>query len=97
MNLIFRIFVYLLLIIPANSLKSQNLSDVNQILQEADFNIRIGNWEKAIMQFDNAIQMDVNNAEPYVKRAMLLEKIGRYNEATKDYNEAIRINPYAFH
>ena len=47
----------------------------------------------ALRQLDLAIEMDPSSAENRLVRAMLLEELGREDDALSDYDEALRLEP----
>ncbi len=52
-----------------------------------------GEYEKAAVDYDEAIKINPRNALAYVFRAGTLDDLGESDDALKDYAEAIRINP----
>ena len=54
-----------------------------------------GNFENAILSYDNAVAQNPYFAEAYIKRAIAKYRLGRLTEAQQDYAFATRINPYA--
>jgi len=54
-----------------------------------------GQFEEAIMAYDNAIELDPFFAESYVKRGIMKYKMGRLKEAEQDFSKAKSLNPYA--
>jgi tetratricopeptide (TPR) repeat protein len=63
-------------------------------LIQADNFMKQGLVEQAIMAYDNAVAQNPNFAEAYIKRAIAKYRVGRMSEAQRDYQLAIRINPY---
>jgi tetratricopeptide (TPR) repeat protein len=61
---------------------------------QADNLVLQGQFERAIMLYDEALAWDPYDVETLMRRSDLLYKIGRYAEARKDYMTAKRINPY---
>ncbi len=53
-----------------------------------------GDATGAIFSINNALRLEPNEADAYYIRAMAEESLDRYEEAIKDYNHVIRINPY---
>jgi len=49
---------------------------------------------EAIELFSQVIQLDPNHDEAYCLRGTVMYQLERYEEALKDYNRAIQINPY---
>ena len=52
-----------------------------------------GDLDRALQDYNQAIQLDPGNGGAHVDRANVLTKKSRREEAMADYNEAIRINP----
>ncbi|MDQ3102054.1 MAG: tetratricopeptide repeat protein, partial [Bacteroidota bacterium] len=75
------------------SAQVDNRLDANYVIQQGDVALRMGNSEKAYEHYTNAIQMDPAFAEAYMKRASLLMRTGRYNEALQDLDQAYHYNP----
>jgi tetratricopeptide (TPR) repeat protein len=58
-----------------------------------------GDYDHAIQDYDSAIQLNPNYAQPYNNRGVVYQKKGDYDQAIKDFDEAIKLNPdyaYAF-
>jgi tetratricopeptide (TPR) repeat protein len=90
----FPILFILFLIAPIGvSAQADNRLDAIQLLQKGDLALRLGNSEEAYMHYTNAIQLDKAFADAYMKRANLLTRTGRYNEALQDMDIAYELNP----
>jgi tetratricopeptide (TPR) repeat protein len=63
-------------------------------LTQADNLMLLGQYEQAILNYDNAIAQSPEFAESYIRRAMAKYKLSRLTEAQEDYNTATRLNPY---
>ena len=50
-------------------------------------------YEAAISDFDQALQLNPNLADAYYNRGLAYTKLGQYQEAIEDYTEALEINP----
>ena len=68
-----------------------------QLINEGDIALRFGKWDQAILHYTNAVDIDQNIADAYMKRAVLLRKMGRLQESLRDYNQAINLNPYSIY
>lgn len=55
----------------------------------------MGHFEDAIFSYTNAISTDNSYAEAFMKRSSLYQRLGRTTEAKRDYETAIRLNPYS--
>ena len=56
-------------------------------------NLNTGKPEKALEDFNRAIEMDPQKAAGYLGRANTLNIMGRYEECLADYDKALEINP----
>jgi tetratricopeptide (TPR) repeat protein len=52
-----------------------------------------GDLERALQDYNQAIELDPGNAGAYVNRALALARIGESESAMKDYAKAITLNP----
>ena len=52
-----------------------------------------GDFEKALVDYDQAIAFNPKNAGAHVDRALLWEKKGQRDQALRDYAEAVRLDP----
>ncbi len=66
-----------------------------QLIQQGDMQLRMGNSEQALLSYTNAIQKDVAFADAYMKRAMLLSRLGQNTQALADMDRALELNPYS--
>lgn len=55
--------------------------------------IYTGKYEKAIQNFDKAIEVDSHNSGPYFSKGLALTELGRHEEALQAYDKAIEIDP----
>lgn len=84
----------------STSLMAQNIqrSEAARMVQEGDNMVQSGLLESAYFSYTNAITTDHGYADAYMKRSVLLQKLGRTTEARNDYETAMRLNPYSsFH
>lgn len=51
------------------------------------------NYDEALSDYSQSIQVSPNTTETYLKRGSALFFLKRYDEAAADYNEAIKLNP----
>jgi tetratricopeptide (TPR) repeat protein len=56
-------------------------------------NLNRGKTEKALKDFNRAIEIDPNHQDGYMGRADTLNVMGRYEESIPDYNKALEIKP----
>ena len=66
-----------------------------RMVQQGDNLIQMGHFEDAIFSYINAISTDNAYAEAFMKRSSLYQRLGRTTEAKRDYETAIRLNPYS--
>ena len=66
-----------------------------RMVQQGDNLIQMGHFEDAIFSYTNAISTDNAYAEAFMKRSSLYQRLGRTTEAKRDYETAIRLNPYS--
>jgi tetratricopeptide (TPR) repeat protein len=52
-----------------------------------------GNYQDAIADFSQALQIDPNDSDTYYNRGYAHHSLGNYEKAIADYSEAIRLNP----
>jgi protein O-mannosyl-transferase len=60
---------------------------------------RLGNWEKALEDFNSSLRINTDNAKSYSNRANIKIFMQSYKEAIEDFNQAIQIeneNPEYF-
>jgi tetratricopeptide (TPR) repeat protein len=50
-------------------------------------------WDKGIVEFNKAIEINPRYAEAYVYRGLAYAYKSQYDQAISDYNEALEINP----
>lgn len=88
-----------LLAVGTSVLQAQTNARLNAIeqLKNGDRQMVMRNWPLAEQAFANAIQLDIDFAEAYMKRARLYQITGRYQESIKDYDRAISLNPFSEH
>ena len=52
-----------------------------------------GSYEKAILAYENVLQIDPNSSEAWSGKGDALSILGKYNESIQAYDNAIEINP----
>jgi tetratricopeptide (TPR) repeat protein len=62
-------------------------------LSRGDANKSQGNWDQAIIDYDEAIRVEPNYPLIYNNRGLANYNKGVYDQAIADFNEAIRLNP----
>jgi tetratricopeptide (TPR) repeat protein len=63
-------------------------------LVNADNLIQSLQLEAALLEYDNVIQIAPDYVDAYIRRAVLLARMGKIPEAMQDYNKALTIDPY---
>lgn len=53
----------------------------------------MGNYDRAIADYDQAIRLKPNDADSFINRAITYRKKGDYDRAIADYDEAISLKP----
>jgi tetratricopeptide (TPR) repeat protein len=69
--------------------------DIAGRLIEADNLMRKRDFERAIIQYDQAVAQNPSLADIYIRRAIAKQKLGRTSEARADIEHAYLLNPYA--
>jgi tetratricopeptide (TPR) repeat protein len=53
----------------------------------------MGRTDKALEDYDKAIELDSSYAKAYASRGLVFEKMGRFDKAIADYDKVIALNP----
>lgn len=69
------------------------VSDYDDAVLDGVSNLNLNKPEKALENFNRAIEIDPGRADGFVGRANALNTLGRYEESLIDYNKAIEIDP----
>ena len=69
------------------------LSDYEDAVLDGVSNLNLNKPEKALKDFNRAIDIDPSRADAYLGRANTLSTLGRYAEALPDYDRALEIDP----
>jgi serine/threonine protein kinase len=62
-------------------------------LEEGNAFFKLKQYKEAIKAYEEAVQLDPNNAVAYRNKGVALNDLGRYEEAIKAYEEAIQLDP----
>ena len=54
---------------------------------------KLGQYDRAIQDYDEAIRLDPQLAVVYNNRGLAYNELGQYERAIKDFGEAIRLDP----
>jgi tetratricopeptide (TPR) repeat protein len=90
------LLLFFLLVVGCTQAQQSFSNDRSQalfIVSQGDLLMRNGEPEKAIFKYTDAIVSDPNCSEAYMKRASANAKILRWEQAQKDYNVAVSLNP----
>ncbi len=68
-------------------------SDVVEIVERADTHLYAGEWKAAIELYTRALSREPNCVYVLVQRGLALQEENRLNEAIKDYNLALGLDP----
>jgi tetratricopeptide (TPR) repeat protein len=71
-----------------------NAGDPIHRLMHADNLIRSLQLDAALSEYDNIIETVPDYVDAYIRRAILLARMGKIPEAMEDYNRAVAIDPY---
>ncbi len=93
MNKIIVIFFIGLSSFLANAQVNQNYTAVRFYIH-AETLMQTGQFQEAYQYYSNAISADSEYAQAYMKRGIALERMGKYEQALKDYDRALGINPH---
>ena len=73
-----------------------NVNDAIVYFSRGVDNQIIGDDEKAIEDFNSALEIDPNYRDAYFSRGMSYKNIGNYTKAIEDFNSALEIDPNFF-
>jgi len=68
--------------------------DIAGLLINADNLMRKRDFERAIIQYDQAVAQNPSLADIYIRRAIAKQRLGRTSEARADMEHAYLLNPY---
>jgi serine/threonine protein kinase/cytochrome c-type biogenesis protein CcmH/NrfG len=75
------------------SIQGSRSSNYELALRKGRIELYVKNTEAAIEQFELAIELMPQQAEPHVWKGRALEELGRLDEASREHNEAVRLAP----
>ena len=55
--------------------------------------MQVGEYEKAVEDYSQALQVDPNNSYAYYNRGITQDRSGDYEGAIEDFSQAIRLDP----
>ncbi len=70
-------------------------ADTNKAETQSQFGVRMAKmnlWREAMFRFRRAVQIDPDDAQAHNNLAVALEANGNFDEAAKEYREALRLN-----
>ena len=94
---LFLVNISILFLILGSSISGNAQSErqiAKKLMYDGDAKIRGFDFEGALINYSSAISTDPTYADAYMKRASLLQKLGRPTQAINDYDKAIKLNPY---
>ena len=78
----------------SNKIFNANLkTDTDQLNQRGILNYNLGEYEKAIADYDKAIELDNDYKWAYQNKSLALNKMGKNKEALEVINQALKIDP----
>ena len=83
--------------IPGNNRRLEEPQDAIGFHERGNRYSRNGAYERAIEDYNRAIEMDGAFAEAYYDRGFSFYEMARYEEAIADLTRAIELNPEAAH
>lgn len=86
-------FPFWVLAQPTINMQS-NISEVMMRSVVADNLVKAGQFEQALFEYDNILEAAPDYVDGYMRRALLLSRLGRLPEAIQDYNTAKQLDPY---
>ncbi|NLN36192.1 MAG: tetratricopeptide repeat protein, partial [Candidatus Cloacimonetes bacterium] len=72
---------------------SERLGSATEYLARGETYLKEAKWEQAYADFNQAIELEPENAEAYRYRGATYHKLGDAKSALKDYNQAIKLDP----
>lgn len=85
--LLYAITVFLLALLPCTA------QDANNYVGRGNAWIGKDEYDKAIADFDHALQLNPKNAIAHACRGYAWGRKGQYNKATADFDQALRLDP----
>ena len=93
-----RVILFLLIALLGTfqySFSQTNRQQSIQLIKQGDYYLQMADLIKAEDAYNRAIEADISYADAYMKRASFLRVMNRFDEAMRDYNVAISINPFS--
>lgn len=75
---------------------AQHPDSVDLMLKKAAWNLQLGDWDYAKLEYDKVLYRDPGNLAALYYRAFVNTKLGRYNFARLDYTNLLSIVPGNF-
>ena len=72
--------------------RNATIEDINQAVR-GWFSLEIGDYDRAIADYTQAIQLKPDNADVRILRGLAYARSGDYDRAISDYTQAIQLNP----
>lgn len=72
---------------------SEKLGSASEYVKRGEAYLKEAKWEQAYADFNQAIELEPENADAYRYRGATYHKLGDAKSALKDYNQAIKLDP----
>ena len=72
-------------------------SKARSFVKQGNAKLDLGQYQEAIVDYDQAIRLELDDAYAYYNRGVAKFALGQYQEAIADYDQAIELDPnFAF-
>ena len=87
------LWVLLAVLVLATAVGCSGETDFEYYYGRADMYMQLGHLQRAIQDYDKAIQLDPDLSSTYHDRAGAYYYLGQYQRAIQDYDKAIQLDP----
>lgn len=71
----------------------KRLRTAKEYIERGETSLLKSDWDNAILDFEEALNLEPGNSDAYRHRGMTNYKMGDFKSAIKDYNQAIKLDP----